>query len=120
MSDQVMAVSEKESDCDQKKVRCKSLNVMGTKYRTTLTKKYENRSKYEPVDINKVKSVIPGTILEINAKVGDVLEEGDSVLVLEAMKMYNQILMPVSGKIKAIYVKEGDAVSKNTLMFEVE
>lgn len=122
MSNKIVAVSGTtiDSECGSKNIKCKSLNVMGTKYRTTLTKKYEKRKKYEVPDLNKIYSVIPGTIREVLVKEGDHVDEGSTVLVLEAMKMFNRILIPVSGKIKALYVKEGDSVPKHTLLFEIE
>jgi acetyl/propionyl-CoA carboxylase alpha subunit len=46
--------------------------------------------------------------------------QGDVVLVLEAMKMANRIVMPFDGTIKAIHVKKGDIVPKNQLMVEIE
>jgi biotin carboxyl carrier protein len=119
-TNEVLDKKEVENDCEKQKIRCKSLNVMGTKYRTTLTKKYENRKKWEAENLSVIASVIPGKVLEIKVKEGDSVKEGETVLILEAMKMYNRILMPFSGKIKSFNVKEGDVIPKNHVMFEVE
>jgi glutaconyl-CoA/methylmalonyl-CoA decarboxylase subunit gamma len=53
---------------------------------------------------------IPGSIIKINYKVGDSVKLGDTIILLEAMKMQNEIQATASGIIKNIYVKEGDAV----------
>jgi biotin carboxyl carrier protein len=66
-----------------------------------------------------VKSPMPGMILKIKKKAGDSIVQGDSILILEAMKMENDIRSQVSGKIKEIKVKEGQAVEKNTILFSV-
>ncbi|TAJ14210.1 acetyl-CoA carboxylase biotin carboxyl carrier protein subunit [Marinilabiliaceae bacterium JC017] len=94
--------------------------ILSMKYKTKLTKKFENRKKYEVPNPKHIASHIPGTIVETIAKEGDSLKEGDSILVLQAMKMMNQITMPFDGKIKAIHVKAGDRIPKNHLMIEIE
>ena len=57
---------------------------------------------------------LPGTIVSLALKVGDVVNEGDVVMVMEAMKMENELFAPVSGKIKALHVKPGDKVATDT------
>ncbi len=94
--------------------------VHSLEYQTRITKKFANRKPWQAPNANEIKSYIPGTIIEINAKVGKKLKEGDPILVLEAMKMRNQITMPFDGKIKEICVKEGDRIPKNELMVVVE
>ncbi len=94
--------------------------ILSMKYKTKLTRKFENRTQYEAPNPDHIMSYIPGTILEIKVKVGQNVKEGESLLILEAMKMRNQITMPRDGKIKAIKVAEGDRVPKNQLMIEIE
>lgn len=65
-------------------------------------------------------SPMPGTILKVNAKEGDTVKAGDSVVILEAMKMENDITAPKDGVIKAVYVSEKQAVAKGDALFEVE
>ncbi len=89
-------------------------------YQTKVTKKYANRTSWQAPNPNEIKSYIPGTIIKINVKVGDKVQAGDSLLVLEAMKMQNQIEMPFEGTIKEICVKEGDRIPKNELMVVIE
>ncbi len=94
--------------------------ILSMKYKTKLTRKFENRTQYEAPNPDHIMSYIPGTILEIKVKEGQNVKEGESLLILEAMKMRNQITMPRDGKIKAIKVAEGDRVPKNQLMIEIE
>lgn len=72
------------------------------------------------VSPNTITSPMPGSIIELAAGEGDKVKEGDVVLILEAMKMENEICAPKSGTIKAIYVKEGQAVSSGAPLFEME
>ncbi len=106
-------------DCEGKKIRCKSLIIDGTKYRTTLNKKYQVRKPYAKPEKNKIYSFIPGTIIRIDASVGQCVKKGDSILVLEAMKMENIILSPVEGVVKAINIKQGERVPRGKLMVEL-
>lgn len=53
---------------------------------------------------------LPGTVLTINVKVGDVVKAADTVIVLEAMKMENAIPAGRDGKVTAIKVNQGDSV----------
>ena len=98
------------------KMRCKSLVIDWTKYRTRLNYKFENRKIWENPDARKILSLIPGTIVKIMVEEGQKVKEGDQILVLEAMKMKNKILFSEDGTVKSIHVKEGEKVSKNRLM----
>ncbi len=70
--------------------------------------------------VNEVKAPMPGLVLSVNFKPGDVLKKGDSLLVLEAMKMENVIKSPIDGKIKSINIKAGEAVEKNQVLVTFE
>lgn len=94
--------------------------ILSMKYKTKLTKKFENRQQYEDPDPNHIKSYIPGTIQEVFVKEGQKVKAGESLLILEAMKMQNQIAMPFDGKVKKIHVKVGDRIPKRHLMVEIE
>ena len=67
-----------------------------------------------------VKSFIPGSINKIFYRLNDKVNEGDIVLLHEAMKMENEIRAPKSGRIKTLGVKEGDNILANHLLFEIE
>lgn len=69
---------------------------------------------------NEIFSPMPGLIIRIMAKAGDVVTVEEPVLVLEAMKMENEICAQKSGKIKAVHVTEGQTVAGNALLFEME
>ena len=67
-----------------------------------------------------VKSPLPGIVVAINVNVGDEVKKGQTVAVLEAMKMENAILSPANATIKEILVKKGETVEKNKLLIELE
>lgn len=67
-----------------------------------------------------VKAPLPGTVLSIPAKVGDVVKASDTVLVLEAMKMENAIHAGRDGKIASINVNAGDAVLEGAVLITLE
>ena len=66
-----------------------------------------------------VKAPLPGTITDIRVQVGQQVSAGDIVLVLEAMKMQNNIEAEASGKISAIMVKQGDSVMEGTVLLTI-
>lgn len=94
--------------------------VTARKYNTLLTTKYKNRKVWVDPNPYDVQSFIPGTIVELSIKEGEIVEEGAPLLILEAMKMRNRILMPFTAKIKKINVAVGDRIPKETLMIELE
>lgn len=67
-----------------------------------------------------VTSSMPGTIVDVLVKEGDTVNAGDSVLVVEAMKMENEVPAPVSGKVKAVHVAKGDSVTPDEALIEIE
>lgn len=106
--------------CEQKKVRCKSIVIDGDKYRTTWNKKYENRKKWVKPDPRDIISCIPGTIKDIHIKEGDSVKKGDTLLIMESMKMLNTIEIPMDGKIKTLHVKSEDRVPKGFLLVQMK
>ena len=71
-------------------------------------------------DIVTIEAPMPGLILDINVHVGQTVNENDSLVILEAMKMENVITSPRDGIIKNIAVKKGEAVDKNHVLLEFE
>jgi pyruvate carboxylase subunit B len=59
---------------------------------------------------------IPGMVVSVQKQVGDTVQKGDTVVVLEAMKMENNLPAPVDGTIKAINVGSGDSVAKGAVL----
>jgi len=76
--------------------------------------KYRQDNKLETVT-----APMPGKIVELLVEESASVKEGDSILVLEAMKMQNEIIAQVSGKIKKINVKAGDTVTKDDVLLEI-
>ena len=68
----------------------------------------------------EVKAPMVGKILRIVVNVGDKVEEGDEVVILEAMKMEMPIPAPASGTVKEIKVKEGDNVETDQVLAVIE
>jgi len=98
----------------------RELNINGTVYKTDLTNKYKNRKSWEAPNLNHILSHIPGKILELFVKEGQEVKKGEGLLILEAMKMKNRIVMPFDGSIKKISVAVGDQVPNHRLMIEIE
>ncbi len=63
---------------------------------------------------------LPGVIADIKVKVGDTVKIGDTVVILEAMKMENNLDTEVSGTVKEILVQAGESVKENTPLVVIE
>jgi pyruvate carboxylase subunit B len=59
---------------------------------------------------------MPGMIVKYDKKVGDTVNEGETVVILEAMKMENALSAPASGTVKAINYASGDSVAKGDVL----
>lgn len=70
--------------------------------------------------MSKLNSPMPGLVLEVDVAVGESVEKGQKLLILEAMKMENVLKSHGSGIIKSILVKKGDSVEKSQLLIEFE
>jgi biotin carboxyl carrier protein len=68
---------------------------------------------------HKVTAPLPGTILKINLSVGDTVAEGQNIMVMEAMKMENQIQTGKGGEVTAIKVNVGDSVLQDDVLIEI-
>ena len=68
---------------------------------------------------NPVKAPLPGTISSISVKVGDQVNVGDTVLVLEAMKMQNNIEAEYAGTVTSIVVNPGDSVMEGAVLLTI-
>ena len=67
----------------------------------------------------KVTAPLPGTITEVKVKVGDTVKDGDTVVVLEAMKMQNNIEAEGSGTVTAVLVNKGDTVMEGDALITI-
>ena len=68
----------------------------------------------------KINAPMPGKIVDVKVKVGDAVKKGQTVLVLEAMKMENDIVAPCDGKITSVTVKKGDQVNSADTLATVQ
>ena len=98
----------------------KSLVIQGAIYKTTFTKKFANRENWEAPNPNLLHSFIPGTIIDIFVKPKEKVKEGQTLLLLEAMKMQNQVRMPFDGEIVKLYVKKDEVIPNRHLMVEIK
>ena len=89
----------------------------------TSTKKVRDFSvdttKENPSNI-EVRSPMPGMVVRCEVSEGTIVAAGDGLLILEAMKMENEILAPTAGRVKAIYVSAGKPVEKGDLLLLFE
>lgn len=68
----------------------------------------------------EIKTMMPGKVVRLIASVGDAVEKGDAVLVVEAMKMQNDLKAPKDGVVKEIKVSEGSTVSAGDVLAVIE
>jgi biotin carboxyl carrier protein len=68
--------------------------------------------------VKSIKAPMPGLIIDLKIKAGDVVKQGEPLLILEAMKMENIIKSPGEGTIKNVKVKKGDSVEKGQVLIE--
>lgn len=94
--------------------------VTARKYKTLLTKKFQNRKVWVNSNPFLIQSYIPGTIIQIPVTEGQVVKEGELLMIVEAMKMMNRVQMPFTALIKKINVSVGDRVPKDMVMIELE
>ena len=67
-----------------------------------------------------IKAPLPGTIMTINVKVGDQVKRGDTLVVMEAMKMENNIMANKDGQVKAIHVTVGQTVVQDDKLVDLQ
>ncbi len=109
--------SEEESPEDS---TLENLEIGNALYVTRLTAKFKQRKNWERPNLRMVLAVIPGTIQKIMVKEGEKVEAGTPMLILEAMKMRNEVLAPVEGVVRRIHVQEGEQVPKSHLLVELD
>lgn len=114
---------------------CKGMHEMevfvdGEKFNVAIpdTRSNGHKSKRKRIEVKKEKEAssgallapIPGMLVEYRKKSGDHVKAGETVVVVEAMKMMNNFKSPVDGILSEINFKSGDAVAKNDVLFVVE
>ncbi len=96
------------------------LVIDDTAYETHLTVKARRSSPWQPRDPRRVTAAIPGTILRVLVAPGDQVACGQGLLVLEAMKMANDVQAPVAGRVAALHVATGQLVARGALLVELD
>lgn len=77
-------------------------------------------STEELASVGLLEAPMPGKILELLVGEGDEVEEGEPVVILEAMKMENELKAPASGVVTSVSVSENNSVEKNQTILEIE
>lgn len=123
LNNQSIEASVLEANYAEKKFKIK---IEQTSYEISLKDKFDQLvdklgfSNMTKQKVNNIKAPMPGLVLSILVNVGDTVAKGDSVLILEAMKMENVIKADGNAKVKNISVKKGAPVEKNQVLVEFE
>jgi len=110
-----------ESDDDELQIL-----LRGTLYKVLVEDEREKRLKAAAGAYSSasgdllLKSPMPGLIVEVPVKVGDLVEAGDVLVILESMKMQNELKSSQNGKVTQIQVNEGDSVEQKQILLIVE
>ncbi|HNQ03748.1 MAG TPA: sodium-extruding oxaloacetate decarboxylase subunit alpha [Thiobacillaceae bacterium] len=80
----------------------------------------QSKARPRPTHAGCVTTAMPGSIVEVKVKAGDKIKAGDAVLVIEAMKMENEIQAPVGGTVVNVHVAKGDAVTPDQALVEIQ
>ena len=89
-------------------------------FQTRVTTKFQRRKSYERHDPRIIKAVMPGVVAAIETLAGKTVRQGDTLLILEAMKMLNRVKAPMDGTIKVIRVTAGEKVTKGQVLIEID
>ncbi len=68
--------------------------------------------------VNDLKAPMPGLIVRVNVAVGQVVKEGEPLLILEAMKMENILKSPYEAEVKEVFITQGQTVEKNQILIK--
>ena len=69
--------------------------------------------------LTKIKAPMPGLVVKILKQVGETVKKGETVAIIEAMKMENSIKSNVDGTVLSVHISEGKPVVKDGIMFEI-
>lgn len=107
------ATSEKQKSKPAQLVRKKA--VLDKEKQPEVTGQYDDKKD----SLHVIKAPLPGTVMTLNKKPGDEIKSGETLLVLEAMKMENNVISTVNGVVKEISVDIGDAVQEGAILARV-
>lgn len=94
--------------------------IASGEYMTMLTEKFKKRPVWHKPEIGDIVSHLPGTIVELEIKEGDIVKAGQLLLVHQAMKMLNRVVAPVAGVVTKVNVQIGEQIPKNHLMVKID
>lgn len=89
---------------------------------TTIVESEKNVSVSKPAqasDGTTIEAPMPGSIIDVKVKVGDTVKKNQPLVILEAMKMENEIVSPVEGKVVSIGVSKGDSVNPGDILVQI-
>ncbi|MFA7331715.1 MAG: biotin/lipoyl-containing protein [Candidatus Delongbacteria bacterium] len=86
----------------------------------TLAKPQVTEKPGAAIGVGLVKSPLPGIVLKLHVRVGDKVQAGQSIMVMEAMKMENEIRCAISGTVQELRVKEGDSVLESDVLAVIQ
>jgi biotin carboxyl carrier protein len=113
---EILEVSEEE--------KTQTIRVNGNTYTVAIEDKYDILLKQLGLEmgtvnkIQEVKAPMPGLVLNVMVEEGDEVKKGDSLLVLEAMKMENILKSTTNGIVSKIFVAKGDKTEKNAVLIQ--
>ncbi|MCK4807308.1 MAG: acetyl-CoA carboxylase biotin carboxyl carrier protein subunit [Candidatus Aegiribacteria sp.] len=111
-----VALDEKSAVVDGKEHR---VEAAGMSSRAAAPKKKAPKRKVVSAGVGSVTAIMPGAILKVLVAQGDQVQDGDVVVILEAMKMENEIESPLSGKVNEIFVSEGENILENAVIMKI-
>jgi biotin carboxyl carrier protein len=107
-----------------KEEKTQTIRVNGNTYTVVIEDKYDILLKQLGLEmgtankIQEVKAPMPGLVLNVMVEEGDEVKKGDSLLVLEAMKMENILKSTTDGIVSKIFVAKGDKTEKNAVLIQ--
>ena len=104
---------EKSDDCWKVSIDGSQFEVQVEQERG-LAHKREPRSRSSSARSGAISSPIPGKVVSIHVSVGDRVEEGAVLMILEAMKMQNEVQAPISGTVEELNCETGDSIEANS------
>ena len=99
--------------------KLRTLDVDGTEYITEVPENTFRSFRGTP-DLTRVRAFIPGVIVDLRISPGDRVARGSVLLLLDAMKMHNEVCSELVGRVRSVHVKVGDSVQKEQLMVEID
>lgn len=103
-----------------------TIKINGNAYDIKLEDQYDllieklGLAKYVAHKVKDIKAPMPGLVIAVNVEVGQAVQRGDALLILEAMKMENVLKSPGDGVVKAVHTEKGKAVEKGYVLIEME